>query len=614
MFTGKIEVGRQQRDFALEKFILVSSLKKIQQKAFEKWQLTLVLLMGLIVANIYLVQNILTHEVIYPEENLILKTYKTVGNCFYKKADSKKWLYLSGQEIISTGSELRVSEQSNAILTFMDQNGRFEVSEKTHIGIFTQGKDPGIEFKKGEIFINFQASASQPPLLVNVDGRIFSFKNADLYIYGDIEEQVYISVEYGRVSMVSGPTQTVFEKGNAILFKDKEYVVEESRFQITTPFNYDRYNIQGEKRDVRFAFGEFEEDYDFQLLVGSSAENLRPVFDSPQALSKNEIVWPFQKGFYYWQLVAFKDGQQEFVSQVKKFFVEPQSPAQRVSPADGARFQILHGAAPVQFQWDNPSQLEKVFIEVSQHPDFSRTLIHESTLENNYFNYEFQHPGKYYWRVSGFPFGTSDLVPSTVGEFDIVNEVVPQNVQITFPKNKSTLTTQSLQSSDISFQWSTSLNATQFEVQIQSLDSNNEYRYTTEDQSIKVSELPEGSYQWIVRDVIRDVASPSEEFRVVQTRRLRYDQISEKSAFLSWRPGPRGTSQYRVEVLRIGSRSDFNAFFDSRNASKRTLEISGREISYRNFSPGIYAFKVYALDGDKQIIADSNLQFLKVND
>src|SRR5690606_21752286 len=113
--------------------------------------------------------------------------------------------------------------------------------------------------------------------------------------------------------MTSGPTRTTFEKGNAILFKDKEYVVEEARFQITTPFNYDRYNIQGSDYDVRFAFNEFNDDYDFQLLVGKSAEKLEAVFDKPQTLTKNEIVWPFKKGVYYWQLAAFKEGQQEFV-------------------------------------------------------------------------------------------------------------------------------------------------------------------------------------------------------------------------------------------------------------------------------------------------------------
>lgn len=566
------------------------------------------------IANVYLVSSQLIGDVVPTTEHLIFKTYNTSGNCFYKKSDSKKWLFLSGEEIITSGSELQIADKSNAILTFIGQSGRLEISENSHMGIFVEGREVGIDFKKGEIFINYQAGSSQSPLLVRIDDKVFSLKNADMYIYGDIEDQVYVSIEYGRVSMMSGQTRTVFEKGNAILFKDREYAVEESRFQITTPLNYDRYNIQDSKFDVRFAFAEFKEQYSYQLLVGSSAENLSAVFDKPISLLKNEFLHPFKRGVYYWQFVAFKDGQQKFASQVRKLFIEPQSPIQLVSPANESKFQLLHGKAGVHFKWDNPSQLEKVFIEVTNLQDFSKTLIHESTLENNYFTFEFESPGKYYWRVSGFPFGTSDLVESAKGTFEVVNDVVPQQVQIVFPKNRNILTTQSLQSSDISFQWRNSLSTGPFDILIKSLDDTKEYLFSTLAQSLKVSDLPEGHFVWTVTDRNRNEVSQPEEFRVVRTKRLRYDQISNKSAFLSWRSGPPGTSQYRVEVLRIGSRSDFNAFFDSKNASKRTLEIAGRQISYKNFSPGIYAFKVYALNANRAILADSNLQFLKVDD
>jgi hypothetical protein len=452
---------------------------------------------------------------------------------------------------------------------------------------------------------------------VKIDDKVFKMINADMYIYGDVEDQVQVSIEYGKTTMMVGDkpnVDAVFEKGQAIFFREKNYSVEESKFKITTPFNYDHYNLEGNEYSVRFAFGSFQEDYQFQLMVGATREKLSPYFDKPKTFSGNEFSIPFKKGSYYWQLVAYKDNQPAFESHIKKFFVEPQGLIQLVKPLVSTKFQLVNGKANVQFQWDNPSQLEKVFIEISRLKDFSKTMVHESILDNNYFSYDFDEVGDYYWRVSGFPFGTSDLLPSGVSKVTIVNEVVPQQVRVLFPKEKTVLTTLSLKNSDITFQWTKNPATSIYSVEIQSTSDGKVYHYETADTEIKIKDLSPGSYTWWVSDKESNVVSPQAEFSVVQTRRLDFARESGEAGFLSWHAGPKGTARYRVEALRIGSRSDFNAFFDEKNRSKKSLEITGDRISYKNFSAGIYAFKVYALDAQKNILADSNLKFLKVRD
>src|SRR5690606_21473121 len=171
----------------------------------------------------------------------------------------------------------------------------------------------------------------------------------------------------------------------------------------------------------------------------------------------------------YWQIVGYKNGEKVFLEPLKKFFIEPQAPIQLVKPHQSSKFQLVAGSVDIQFQWDNPSQLEKVFIEISEHKDFSKTLVNEAIPDNNYFNYKFHKAGEFYWRVSGFPFGTTELISSQPNRIEIVNDIIPQQVRILFPKDNTTLTTYSLKSSDITFQWSENPLTKIYSVEIKSL-------------------------------------------------------------------------------------------------------------------------------------------------
>ena len=567
-----------------------------------------------IVGNLLYIKNTIINQEALVSEKSIFKTYKTIGNCFYQKVDAKKWLFLSGEEIISSGTELKTDSDSHSIFSFLGQSGRLEVSEKSHIEVSYENRKKVIDFKKGEIYINYQAGNVHESLIVKIDGKVFNLTNADVFISGDVEDQVRVSVEYGKVNMSMGrENQSTFEKGQSVLFKnEKEYAIEQSQLKITTPFNYDRYNLEKKEFSVRFAFLPMEEEYEYQLLVGKNENELEPHFEKTQVFLKNEFTVSFPKGSYYWRLAAYKEKTQVLLSPVKRFFIEPQSVIQLVKPLFSSKFQVVDNSSEVQFQWDNPSQLERVFIEISDRKDFSKTLVNESIPQNNFFTYQFQQAGEYYWRVSGFPFGTTDLLSSAVGKVVVVNEVIPQQVRVVFPKNKTELTTLSLKNSDITFQWTKNPSSEMYTVEIVSKSNGNVLTFDTQNNNINIKDLNQGTYQWRVLDKKLNITSDSAEFSVVQTRRLNFSKASGDSGFLSWEQGPRGTSLYRVEVLRIGSRSDFNAFFDQDNPTKRSLEINGDKISYQNFSEGIYAFKVYALDSKKSILADSDLKFLKV--
>ncbi len=598
---------------AVEKEILLSTIKKSKETVLRHWKVSILCLTVLVFVHLFLVHQAVVEKSLPEVEISVLRTFKTSGNCFYKKSHSNKWVFLSGEEILTAGSEIQTDIASQATLSFVGQSGRLELASQTHMEVSRDNSYMLLDFKKGEAYINYQGGRAHRPLRVKIDNKVFQLTNADIYITGDIEDQVQVSVEYGKLTMNIGEQVSSFEKGQYIVFKnDREYAVEEAKVQLSTPFNYDRYNLQEKEYRVRFGFSPIAEDIKLQLLVGPSPQRLSPHFNEPQRFDQNEFSLPFKKGVYYWQLAGYKDGERVFLDPIKKFFVEPQIPIQLVSPLSSSKHQILRDEAIVQFQWDNPSQLEKVFLEISEQQDFSKTLVNESIPENNYFNYKFHKAGEYYWRVSGFPYGTTELVSSQPSKVVIIDEVIPQQVKILFPKENTTLTTLSLKNSDITFQWTKSPLKTEYSVEITSRESGKKLVFETQENQLKVKDLEQGQYEWKVSDKESNVVSQTESFKVVLTRRLSFTKESDENGYLSWQAGPRGTVQYRVEALRIGSRSDFNAFFDPKSSTKRSLEISGDRISYKNFSEGIYAFKVYALDSNKNILADSNLRFLNV--
>jgi hypothetical protein len=341
---------------------------------------------------------------------------------------------------------------------------------------------------------------------------------------------------------------------------------------------------------------------------------MKPHFAKPELFKSNEFFINFPQGSYYWRLVAYDkpNGAPLFYSHTKRFFVDPKIRIQPVMPLVNAKFSMQSGIAQVRFQWDNPSQLEKTFIEISDEKKFNHVLVHESTTENNFFVHNFDKPGEYFWRVSGFPFGSSDLIVGAFRRIEIVKQDASQSLKLVFPRDKIFLTTLSLKNSDIHFQWTKSFSTKIYNVEIESASRKSKYEYQVYDNAIKITDLPAGTYRWRVSDKENPkIKSDYAEFSVIKTEKLEFTSHDEQPD-LKWEKGPAGTSSYRVEALKIGSKSNLNEFFYKNSQLKKRFEIKTEQLKYSQLPEGVYAFKVYALDKKKNILADSDLKFLKI--
>jgi len=133
----------------VEKDIAVNAFKSFKEKVIKNWKAVVVGLSALIFANLFYIKQSIINDESFVNETPVFRTYKTIGNTFYQKKESKKWLFLSGEEILSAGSEIQTDAASHAILSFVGQSGRIELAQKTHVEILKDNKDTIVDFKKG---------------------------------------------------------------------------------------------------------------------------------------------------------------------------------------------------------------------------------------------------------------------------------------------------------------------------------------------------------------------------------------------------------------------------------------------------------------------------------
>lgn len=603
---------------------LGESAKKIILPLIKKWVKNWKFLFGfflsLIFINLFFLRWGLNDTDIVILNQPILKTYRVEGQAFYQKNESKKWFILSGEEQVSSGVQIQTYDDSRMILLFLRNPSRIEVAEKTLFSISETDREVILDFKRGEIFINAQKNFSDKKIVLKVGPKFFALDSTDIFVRGNSAGAFEIQVDYGKLVMQQDDKASTFTKGQVIDFRNtRDYSVQESSIQFSNPFNFDRYFVEAtDNVEVRFAWTAYQKLTYAQLLIGNKPDNLEPFYSKPISLSRPEFVLSLGKGTYYWKLQLFENPKKSpvLVSKLQKFFIEPLIRIQPTFPEANSEFPLGQEPARVQFQWNNPSQLEKTFIEVSQSKNFSKLIVHESVANKNYYFYNFTVEGEYYWRINGFPFKSAELMTGVARKFVITKNPSKQPIRIEFPTSSALLTQNMLRNSDVIFEWKSSVNIGKYRVQIEGPLENKRdiknYEYTVEGSNLKITQLDPGNYRWRVESREPEgFSSVDGKFRVLASMPIRLVS-SEALKSLSWEKGPAGTSFYKMDILRVGTDNSLNEFFSNKKSTRQSFRLKKENFDYKNLSEGIYIFKVYALDLKNKVLADSNIKYLKV--
>ncbi len=597
----------------------VRLLRATSVKVVQNWKFLFAFFIILIFLNFFFLQTNLREMDLAISQDPILKAYKVEGQAFYQRADSKKWYILSGEEQISSGLQIQTYDDSRMILLFINNPSRLEIAENSLFSISETEKEIIIDFKKGELFVNSQKNFSDKKIILKVGLKFFVLESTDVFVRGYSAGGFEIQVDYGKLTMQQDEKVSTFTKGQVIVFKNsRDYTVQESDVQFSTPFNFDRYFVEAsDVVDVRFAWTAPQRLSYAQIYIGEKPSEMKPFYSKPTRLVKSEFLLSLGKGTYYWRLALYDDPKKAAVTVTKlqKFFVEPLIRIQPIYPEANSELPMLSDKTNVQFQWDNPSQLEKVFIEVAEDKNFSKLVIHEAILNKNYFFSDFNSEGEFYWRVNGFPFKSAELMTGVARKFKISKNPKKNPIQIIFPSQGVTLTQNMLKNSDVVLEWNSSIKVNRFKVTVEGpkerKSKSKTFEYSVEGHQLKVNQLESGTYSWSVQ-ALGGAKSEVAEFKVIKTQEIDLMQGSNGKT-LVWDKAPKGFESYRLDVLRVGSENSLNLFFSNKKGSKQSFQLKKESFDMARFSEGIYVFKVYALDSKKKIIADSNIRFVKID-
>lgn len=342
----------------------------------------------------------------------IMEVHETFGKVYIRENLRSGWDEVILEDSLRPGTEVRTLENGATHLLFLNNDGRAELGANTHIS-FSDKDGTNIRFHSGEMYVSFHSTKEKENLKVNFRNIAIELHDSDIFIYQDEDGRFNVSVPYGSIKLVKAENKLEFDSGQVIQFAgDNEYTVFEPQIRMLTPLNSDRFSILNEDRiPVRFAWKNQSDYTSYQIFLGASIQTLKSVLTINNP-TKKEAVLTVSPGFHYFRVYAFdKNNRKKFVySDLHKFLVHPQATIQPLLPRDNAELDLHKGGTEIKFQWDNPSQFEKLFLEVSKTPNFRDLAFHETIQGANFLFVNFEKSGEFYWRINGFPHRTSKLI------------------------------------------------------------------------------------------------------------------------------------------------------------------------------------------------------------
>ncbi len=348
-----------------------------------------------------------------PVEPALMKVQEIFGKVFIRENLRSGWDDIILEDGLRPGTEIQTLENSQTSLLSVNTDGRVELGPNSQIYIAVKEGNPQIHFHRGEMYVSYHSIKDRERLKVNFKNIIIEMHDSDIFIYQNEENKINLSIPYGSIKIRKGENDLEFSSGQVIQFSNNsEFSVFEPGIKMLTPLNFDRFStLSDDPIGVRFAWKN-PTSYDlYRFYFGPSIQTLRET-QSINNPKKNETLISLDPGFHYFRIYAFdKSDKRRYVySDLYKIFVQAQATIQPLLPHDNAELELGKAGVEVKFQWDNPSQFEKLFLEVSKTSSFKDLAFHETIQGANFLFVNFEHTGQFYWRINGFPYRTSKLI------------------------------------------------------------------------------------------------------------------------------------------------------------------------------------------------------------
>jgi hypothetical protein len=400
------------------------------------------------------------------------------------------------------------------------------------------------------------------------------------------------------------------KKDQILNLSTTDTVVDSLPFTVLTPFPNDRLFVTDRKDSrVRFAWSGLPKKSDVALEVSEDGKNFKSVWNESSELAdageekvvrkEGEGFFEFTPGVWYWRLTTKNKNGKRIRTPNYKLFVYKEDPPQLISPRSGHTFVYQSEDDRVRFHWKNPSRLESLILEVSRSSGFENNIVAVPVSNNDHYYLPAKTlEGDVFWRMSGFPHDSSEVLASPAESFKVVSAAGQIPPVSSAPSSGTEFWEPETQEGEHEFTWEPLGGIANYRVVLFKTGGEQQILESKESGRVLIPELKEGEYNWILEAKVADNWTQVSEKKSFLVKKSVGFKLKWSDEGLSWKGGKIKNATYLLKV------SSVSAVSESIQIKTKKNSLGLEELPDEPY--GILKARVFAIGKDEEVIGVSN--------
>ena len=412
------------------------------------------------------------------------------------------WQDLSSNELLYSGESIRTSNNGYAKIAFNDDNTVVELEPQSMIILERASDGLSLNYLEGQVVVENNSN-----LKVKANNQTIDVSKAKLSLSKSKDNNVNLDIFSGQATVKDNTGKNVkLDSTTSGELSDKGVQTQKKLLQIIQPKHSENLSLHPSiKHNVMVKWKPIKNLTNLKVLVGQDRQNLSPT--SYQYL-KDGLMTKFPNGKVFWKVVG-KYNNTDVESKIYTNTVNYLLPPEVIHPLQEAQISLSQ-SSKVYTSWINPGSMERLYLEVSNKPDFKSPFIKQYlNQQDSLQDLNINKKGSYYLRITGFTQVNKnwEALRSDTVKFYVIEPTVLKSPELIAPTNNYTTNSAEIFKNKLNFKWKPEKIAKSYELIIRDTNSNAIQKFQTKATNFTLADIKSGSYEWTVISVNGDQKS-----------------------------------------------------------------------------------------------------------
>lgn len=565
-----------------------------------------------------------THRIVAPlkDEQPIARITTASNDVQRRPAERLIWQRTLGGEDLHSGEAIRTGRDGTARIEFIGKDAYAEIEPDTVIEIEETALGLNLDFLVGNLVIKSTAPQSgsssgktDQKITVQSGGQKLEVKDAEVSVTKtNSNSTLDVDVLKGKVDVLKPNNEKVSELPKLKIIRPKrtDSIYGDPELGAVVTFEWEPIKPANNSSPNK----DSTDEYEVSIETGRELSSIK--LDSkvaPVPIKNGQLQARVMPGKTFFRLTA-KSKKNIIPSVISSMDLKPKLAPQLLAPFANADVVARDPGHLVDFRWDNYGNLVDMKIEIARTNNLKSPIVSKPVGDKLQLTLPLpEGKGTFYWRMSGYLFGTQTLVSSPIQKFSIERGELPPLIspKLLTPESGKSVGFLKMRQEGLWLNWDKVPFANGYEV---SIAGHKVYRENTIENRINISKLLPGIYQWtITANDGNERKSPESEIRsfiVEQNPILAWADGLDSSRHvhktdrptlkLGWEGGPGNPTRWRVRIL--GARQPAS--------EKEWRYVANPEMSAEVTAPGNYQIEAESVDIEGKVIARTPLRTVQM--